>query len=153
MQLDFPHHFQKKRYTCGPASIRAVAEFFNKTVSERELERRVLVTKIHGTSRKNMIALLRSAGLQFREKRFGSLSDIVAALKRGNPVIVNYRVPKYEEDHYAVVKGVTQRNVYLSDPSRGKHFQLSRERFLSRWRNIRLNKKYTGWMVEVSGKE
>ncbi len=96
-----------------------------------------------------MTVLLASVGLQSREVRFGTLSDIMDALKRGHPVIVNYQVPKYEEDHYAVVKGVTPQSVYLSDPSRGKHFHLSRSQFLSRWRNTRLKKKYTGWMIEV----
>lgn len=153
MILDVPYFHQQTKYSCGPASIRMILASFGIKKTERQISKRVLVTKKYGTSRKNVLRLLSSFGIRYHVMSSASLKEVESHLRLGHLVVINYLdLPPDPEDHYALIVGLTARNVILNDPFWGKKYAIEKKFFLSRWKNKKLKKKYTGWMVAIRKK-
>lgn len=154
MLIKIPYYKQQTEYTCGPASVRMILASFGIKKSESQIAQKVLVTKKFGTSRKNIQKLLSFFGIRFTVYSHASLSLADRALQKGNTLIINYfDLPPDPEDHYAVIVGITSSHIILHDPYWGRYFEIKRTVFLKRWRNQKLKKKYTGWMIEIQGKK
>ena len=88
------------------------------------------------------LGLLREAGIQHTAQQFGftttwghnlNLDQVIAAAKRGTPVIVSFPPDRYPGGHILVVRGGDSTNVLLADSSLHNRTQLSRANFLSFW--------------------
>jgi ABC-type bacteriocin/lantibiotic exporter with double-glycine peptidase domain len=73
-----PHYKQERDFSCIPACLKMVLEFFNKTVAESEL-RTKLKTKPFGTHIINVLSINQIYGIQTKIE-FWSLEELKAHL-------------------------------------------------------------------------
>ncbi len=107
----------------------------------------------HGTTHQAMIRAAQQAGFYVYVNEMATLEELIFLLSWRCPVIVNYTEPSANEGHFAVVTGVTKKNVILHDPWNGKRFTLSRRSFLARWHD-QLPKTYSkNWLMAISRKD
>lgn len=78
---------------------------------------------------------LRDAGVQEKTKVNASLSDVRRLMQRTRkPVVLVYREPEDEEEHYALCVGLTKRSIVLNDSWHGRNFSMPRKEFIRRWK-------------------
>jgi hypothetical protein len=82
-------------------------------------------------------------------KENASLQDIVDAIHRGHPVLVNYFNCKSGVGHFGVVKGVDkeQAALILADPKQGDDYPLTFDHFQQHWHNH--TKTIHAWMMYI----
>jgi len=144
--MKVPFFWQDTEYTCGPASLQMVLAFFSKRVSEERLARGMCTTKSIGTKRSDFISKARREGFFCYVNSGSSLNEIGHYLSLGSPVIVN--ILSENEGHYAVVVGVTRKNVILHDPYYGAHKRWSHRTFNKNWKGER--GQSSKWMMVLS---
>ncbi len=142
MKIKIPYYKQEKDYTCGPAVLRMVFEFFGITKSEKWLRKKMGVTsKItskKGTPHRELIRIATEEGFHCYVNSNSDIFEIIHFLRLKLPVIVDFLEPAGEEGHYAVVSHVSRffgPTVYLNDPYNGEGFKLSEKEFISRWQD------------------
>lgn len=133
MKLQIPYHRQKTSYSCGPASLQIIFDYFKVYATQSGLAAKGHTSKRKGTSHKDMIKLAVGNNFFCYVNNDAQLSDITDFLAKELPVIVNYIEPSDNDSHYAVVSGVTRKDVILHDPWNGKNFHISRKEFEERW--------------------
>ena len=141
MKLKIPYHRQKKNYTCGPAVLQMVFEYFKTYVPQKKLAKAAGTNKKSGTGHKAMIDLARSHGFFCYVNENSTINEIKHFIELGFPVIVNYIEPSQNEGHWAVVSGFNGREIILNDPWNGKNFHLSQRWFKNHWHNKSGNRK------------
>lgn len=104
----------------------------------------------NGTQHRKLADYLRSKGLTVCVSRNSSLRAIQKALEDKLPPIVHYLEPAEEDDHYAVVVGLTKTHIILNDPWNGKGFSFTHKEFLRRWHDKA--GIYTHWMLTARPK-
>lgn len=119
VSLTVPHFEQELPNSCVPACVRMVLAFYGNHQSESDL-RSLLGTGAGGTPPR---ALFQLSSLGFRTQiRTGSLPQIQHLLGSGIPPIVflsTGSLPYWATkcDHAAIVVGITDTEVLLSDPA------------------------------------
>ena len=137
---------QNTNYTCGPGSLRTIFHFYGYDIPEKDL---IFTGEIEedGTSHQQMRKIARTYKFKFYSKSDATLDDLKFWLKRDCPVIVDYQDYDYgkldgHSGHYAVVYGIDDHFVYISDPANyedgdGKKFannkKMEIENFMKRW--------------------
>jgi predicted double-glycine peptidase len=117
--------------------------------SEEELRIKLLTRKDIGTYHQAMIAVARSEGFYCYVNEGSTLEELsYYVLAHKLPAIVHYIEPSSEEDHYAIVSGVTPDAVVLDDPWNGDGFTIPRREFKRRWRGEIVPSER--WMMIVS---
>lgn len=147
----FPFHKQTKDYTCGPASVQMVFEYFGKHKTQKELGLAMKTRTKTGTSQNDMITTAAKEGFYCYSRRNSTLFKVKHFISRNLPVIVNFIEPSEEEGHYAVIVGYKKGFLILNDPWHGKNFQISEKDFLKRWRDSKNIRKR--WMMVVAKKD
>jgi len=136
--IDKPHHKQETDFSCVPACLKMLLEFFNIKVSESDLRLR-LKTKPFGTHIINILSLGESYGIQAKIE-FWSLEELKAYLN-------NYKVPcialvwtehfahwKQNCLHSVVVIGYNDESVIINDPNfEEKDYYIPFNDFISAW--------------------
>lgn len=141
--LTVKHYRQQRCYTCGPACLRMVLDYFGKPDTEADISDAVGCTPEAGTSPANMARYLRKRGFVARSRSMRNLADIKADIKRGRPSIIAYQAwsgsgvelaASNDHGHYSIITAVTADRVTLCDPSaKTKRIHLDHETFLARW--------------------
>ena len=144
--LPVPLVRQSTHYSCGAASLLSLLIFWNADddAVESSLFVPLKTTEKEGTDSLNMEKFLREKGLQVTLKEHTTIPEISEAIRRREPVIVDYQAwpdkpvsdysSQWENGHYSVVVGVDQVNLYLMDPSiSGGYAYLPIADFLTRW--------------------
>lgn len=151
MKIKIPFHAQETDYTCGPAVLRMVFEFFGITKSEKWLTQKLDTNSIIGTSHQALIRIATEEGFYCYVNSNSDFFEIIHFVKLGLPVIVDFKEPTEEEGHYAVVSRVSKflkTAIYLNDPYNGKDIKLSEKEFLSRWYDPLTKSK--NWIMVLS---
>lgn len=128
-----PYVAQRFDFTCGPAAVRMVLGYYGISVGPLRAWWYTKVRRRSGTSRRNLARALRTAGLHVHAHHGSSIAEVRGYVRRGVPVVVNYREPDQNVGHYAVVVGMTKRSILLRDPYHGPRFSLPLGAFRRRW--------------------
>jgi predicted double-glycine peptidase len=130
---------QDKDYSCGSAALATLMIYYfgDKTTEEEILNRLNSFMTEEERKKKTLVgfSLLDlkkvAQGLGYRAAGFKIKPDELIRLTA--PVIVYVEPRGYK--HFAVLRGMSWRRVYLADPSRG-NLRMSLEQFLDEWRGI-----------------
>jgi len=140
---------QKEEYTCGPAALRMVFDFFDKKFSEERLKKDLKPNKKIGTKHQALIKEARKKGFYCFVHDNSSMSNLKYFIEKGFPVIVHYIEPSDNLGHYAVVVGFNKKKIILNDPYNGKNFKIKIKEFEKRWRpEEKISQKR--WMMIIS---
>ncbi len=117
---------QKLDYSCGAASLATLLNgFYGQVVTEEAL----LKAMDKGDGRASFDDMARALEkFGFRANGFSASWDQLALLKI--PVVVY--VKNRKEDHFTVLRGISDNTVWLADPSLGNR-TYSRDQFLAMW--------------------
>ncbi len=148
--LTIPYYHQRTYYTCGPAALKMVLAFFKKRVSEERLARQMHTSKQYGTTHHAMVRTAQRAGLYVYVNERATIEELQFLVAWGHPVIVDYVEPSANVEHYALVTGVTARQIKLQDPWNGKRFAVSRVQFLKRWHGHDKKETTHQWLMAIS---
>lgn len=162
---------QETEYSCGPASLSAVMQYWGAwDGGERELYGPLGTTEKDGTEPGKLAEVARDHGLDARVREDLTLDDLESAVRAGETAIVDYQAWRtepatmtwrqtWEDGHYSVVIGLDGDNVYFMDPSAGLGYGwIPRAEFLERWHDYedpagRPRRFYQHMAVLVKGKE
>lgn len=143
------HHRQEEKFTCGPASLKEVADGEGIPVTEKQLANEAEAGPEKGTEPPDMVETAEKIGLTTRFHENISVADLCKILEAKHPVIVSIQAygdqedyRKLESGHYVVVVGYDQNNIYFQDPSiegEGKHGFIPLGEFEQRWHDREYN--------------
>jgi len=147
--LEIPYYKQEEDYTCGPTAVKMVLGFYGVKESVENLKNKCHVSETKGTTRANMIKVLKNFGLHVHAHADASLEEVGELLKKRKAVVVNFREPSSNEGHYAVVRGFKGGKIFLRDPYNGADFSIKTKEFIARWFGYHksINKN---WIMAVS---
>lgn len=143
---------QRFDYSCGPAAMATLMSYyFNDEVSEREILIDIVSNlsaeefenrKLEGLSMLDLKNFAELHGYQ----AFGVRLDPSALSKLRGPILVYLETADFK--HFAVLRGVREDRVFLSDPSRG-NVRMSLARFFQEWPGIALVLGKEGYGIPV----
>jgi predicted double-glycine peptidase len=145
--LAIPDVMQRRDYTCGPASLRAVLGFHGrKDVDEEELARRAGTNGATGTDPFALARAAEASGLVARVCLGMRVADLRRHVEEGTAVIVNYQAPPtsvppagswathWGDGHFGVVAGVDEETIAIADPwILGGPDRIPIREFVDRW--------------------
>ncbi len=140
-----PNGRQETSFTCGPAAMQTVLDSFGIYRRQSDLARELGTTAAEGTRPDALVRCAWSEGLHAKQSRNTRFESVVAAVRRGARVILNFqawpergqRVGQGAQDgHYAVVQRATDEELVLADPSSARPVLLSREDLEDRWYDV-----------------
>ena len=140
---------QQKNWTCGPACMRIVLSAFNINKSEKFLSQIMKTNKKTGTSFKQFKKTAKKFNLKYIEKDNADIKQLKILIKNNFVVIVGYFLKDEKEEHYAVVKKISEDKIYLLDTEKGKNHSLIIEYFNKVWR---ANPKIKRWFIAIKDK-
>jgi predicted double-glycine peptidase len=146
--LSVPFFKQDTNYSCGPATILMIFQFYGKIFSEEKLIEKLNTRKETGTCHQAMIELAKDEGFYVYENNESSLDEIKSFINKKVPVIVHYTEPANDEGHYSVLIGIDKNKIILNDPWNGEKFKINIEEFEKRWKDDKRNSKK--WLMVVS---
>lgn len=117
--MNVPHFQQERDYSCLPACVRMVLAFYGEQHSEEEL-RRILKTRVTGTSPANL--MLNLPGIGYSARVFdSSYAFLQSCISDDMPCIVHLWTPSLPHWHDAaihavVVTGIEDDVVLINDP-------------------------------------
>ncbi len=131
--MKVPFRIQTTNYTCGPAVLQMVFEYFGLKVTQKELIETMQPTPESGTPHDRMISAATSHGFFCYVNNESDLSEVKFFLSHKLPVIAHFIEPSYEEGHYAVITAYRNKTLIFNDPWNGKNSRLSEKEFKERW--------------------
>lgn len=144
--LDVPHFRQRTAWSCGPACVRMVLDYYGKEIAEADLVKMLGAGVGPGCPPKAMIRYFKQRKLQAVHANDLGLNGLRMNIARGWPVIVAYqdhpwKRGKFEHywdnGHYAVVIDATPDRITICDPSSKRpRRHVTAADFLERWRDI-----------------
>jgi predicted double-glycine peptidase len=168
--LPVPIVRQSTSYSCGSASLLSVLYYWKvSTEAEQDLFRPLQTDTEFGTHPVNLTEHAKTYGLKAELKTNTSLEEIESAIKKGEPVIVDFQAwgtetqkldysSVWDSGHYGVVVGFDDKYLYLMDPVLGSSYgKVEKEDFLKRWHDYETrNGKFEYYIqaaIFISGKE
>lgn len=148
MRISIPHQMQPDNFSCGPTCLAMVMDFFGKSYERDALVELCKTKPGRGTENHALVFAIVSQGLCAHTYQNASLDDIRTHLHHKAAIIVNYFNPVSRVGHFAVVQGVDDNHVYLSDPKNGDGYHLEHDMFISHWHNH--TKTLDAWMVMIA---
>lgn len=153
---------QSTAYTCGPATLAAVARHFGRTASAGYLSRLLGTTEEAGTSPNAMLIGCRKLGLAAEASDGMTPDDLQQALARRSPVIIclqAYGTPgekaRDEAGHWCAVKGWDGARFELIDPASDDDdgvVSLTPEELTERWHDESAERRpYVRFGIVVGG--
>jgi len=142
-KLDVPFHQQNRDYTCGPACLRMVLEYWNFQQDEVSLSM-LCGTTIAGTGLAEIAEAARKLGFEAEWKRNAKFNELTNALTRGVPAmtIVDARLLHDIEmplpvGHLIVIIAIAANTIFYHDPEAGREQNVPRQIFIQAWENLR----------------
>jgi len=124
---------QEQNWSCGPAVVRMVLSSFGIRKSEEELIEILGSNNKIGTANKNMVEFFKGNGFSLIEKENSKIADLKRFYDDGFRIIVNYYCHYEKEGHFAVVKLIDNKRIYLYDPALGEKHSYSLKYFNKIW--------------------
>lgn len=145
VRIPLPKVQQVSDYDCGPASLRAICQYYKVgPESHKDFIKECETSKKYGTRPEDLIRIAKKYGLDAKEHYEMSIKQLQGYLDSGKPVIVTIQAwgdkkyyDKLESGHYAVAIGYDDEKIYFEDPSvhRRKRGELMKDEFLDRWKD------------------
>jgi ABC-type bacteriocin/lantibiotic exporter with double-glycine peptidase domain len=146
--MTITYHKQHRFNTCGPASLRMVLESLGIKKPERELAQ-ILKTNIYqGTLHKNIIKAAWLFDLKYVSFADATIKDLKDLQEKGYHIIVSYRPPE-DFYHYAVLKAIDSKHIYLYDPWYGPGTKYELKEFVKRWKSNPLFERKKRWFIAM----
>lgn len=141
---------QQQDYSCGPAAMSAVLQYFGVWKGrEQELYKLLETSTIHGTLPENLALGARHFGLTATVEQLMTVEKLRALLAEGKTVILElqaWREPAkpqkrwrdtWADGHYVVLIGMDAEFAYCMDPStEGAYTYLPLRELIERWHDI-----------------
>ena len=137
-------------YSCGPAALKIVLEFWGTSLSEKELMRRAKTTSKNGTDPKNLVLAAKALGYKVIWKQNWTADKVKKIILGGQLVICNFQfAPKYGEGHYAVIIGFTKSGEFiLADPAFDEGFRkIKINKFMKQWYELEDDTRREGIVI------
>lgn len=135
---------QKDDWTCGPAFLKVVLDYFGIEKDISTLIKELGTTRNDGTDESSIVKLLKKYKLKFIVKENTSLDDLRGYLK-DHLVVVCFWVPFYKFSHYSIVKGVDSERIYFHDTWFDPNHSYKIDYFLRNW----WDEESKGWMLAI----
>lgn len=119
----FPEEYQMDSQDCGPAALKIIAKYYGKYYSLQYLRDRCGITK-EGVSLLDLSTGAESLGLRTLAIKC-TMEDLITSIPL--PAILFWK-----DSHFIVVYKVTKKNVYVSDPAKGR-VKYTHEEFKQGW--------------------
>lgn len=139
---------QPDNYSCGPTCLAMVLDFFGRTYERDALVEQCKTKPGRGTDNHALVFAIVSHGLCAHTRQNATVEHIKEHLHDKAAIIINYFNPVSKVGHFAVVQGVDEKHIYLSDPKNGDGYHLSHETFTTHWHNH--SKTLDAWMVTIA---
>ncbi|MBS3175264.1 C39 family peptidase [Candidatus Woesearchaeota archaeon] len=129
--LQIKPFMQKTGFSCGPASLKIVLEYYGIHKTEKQLVRLTNCT-YYGTNAKNLLKTAEILGLKGFIIENAKLNDIKKyVVNKKIPVIVDWF--SENDGHYSVIVDINKENIYFIDPEIGHVRAMKIEDFLRLW--------------------
>ena len=146
---------QNTNYTCGPAALRYIFDKYGLKLSEEKITKGTGASKENGVDPSALAVYAKKKGFWAESlthpngKRF--LKFLYAVRKLGFSVIVDYSAGDlYEDGHYVVFLGLSNGKIKVWDPALGKDEFLTKDYFISHWKDIlRSGKKFKNLAILI----
>ncbi len=137
MKLELPIFQQQTSYTCLPACLRMVLQYYDHALPEENIASACQVNR-RGTRFDLAAKYVRALGFAITHFKNGGLHDLFEYLAQGQPVIVALGAEHlpYANDrtaHAVVVNGLAGDEVIFIDPALGKETRLTSLMFFRAW--------------------
>lgn len=139
------YHRQETKDTCGPACMRMALGMLGIKKSEKSLAKLLKTDNIHGTLNRNFPPVAKKYKLRCKSAGGASLKDIRNLMEQGYVVIVCYFIRREREYHYAVMRKIGARHIYLHDPWFGPRHGYTTGHFMKIWKGNRSLKEADRW--------
>lgn len=143
--MKLPYYEQQTCWTCGPAVMRMVLEPLGIFKTEKQLIQLLRTNKKGGTTNMALVQLVDKYKLNYVVFRNGTMSVLKRFLKQHYRIIISYYYEAHKTGHYAVLKKITKKNIYLLDPWCGPDHQYKLSYFHKIWRE----EKERGWFIGI----
>jgi uncharacterized protein len=147
--LNVPNVNQPSNFTSGPAALQAVLAYYGSNTSLDKLINMTNSTSANGTLPGAVAQTANNLGVNAVIKENMSLEDLQHYIIQGTPVIVDAQAWKnnatnsqnwtddQNDNHYMVVIGIDNTNVYFEDPAiLGSRGYIPNQEFSDRWHDI-----------------
>lgn len=168
--LPVPIVRQSTSYSCGSAALLSVLYYWKvSSVGEQELHKPLQTDAEFGTHPVSLTEHAKLYGLKAELKTKTSLEEIESAVRKGEPVIVDFQAwgtetqridysSIWDSGHYGVVIGFDRKYLYLMDPVLGSSYgKIEKGNFLKRWHDYETrngkSEYYAQAAIFISGKE
>ncbi|MFA6064664.1 MAG: C39 family peptidase [archaeon] len=136
--LPVGHFLQTIPFACGPSALKIILDHLG---NSQKIETLIKETKCSpkwpykGTLHSGFRLALQKLGHEFIEKQNAELKDIESALKKGQPVLVDFMDHHfYYGGHFAVIVGQDTKRFRISNPSlKAKYEWLPKQEFYKEW--------------------
>ena len=129
--MKVPYHKQEFPWSCFPACIKMVLEYYGIKKTEKELR---LILKATFGGRWYYVEMgLESLGLYFYWFDGFSLDELKELIKNETPVIVSLKLSEKHPNHTVVVTNIADESITVHDPERGEDIILGVKQFLGAW--------------------
>lgn len=124
-------------------------ESFGMKKSEKQLTAVLKTNILRGTLHKNLIKAAWLFDLRYVTFSNATIKDLKDFQEKGYTIIVSYRPPE-DFYHYAVLKAIDDKHIYLYDPWYGPLTKYELKDFVARWKsNPLFEKKKKRWFLAM----
>ena len=148
--MHVPFFHQINEYTCGPASLEMIFEYFGKHMTQEVLAKKLATNESIGTTHEKMIEVATKNGFYCYVNNHSTISEIRYFLSLNLPVIVHFMDPE-GDPHYAIIVSHKNSCLVFNDPWSGKETRLSDVDFTKRWHDEK--NVYKRWIMTLSKQE
>ncbi len=146
--LDVPHTRQSYGYSCGPSAVQVVMAYYGEDFHESELISMLKTDTSEGTYVRDIRKFFHYNGFTARVAQNMTIGELERYIDRGIPVIVLIQAwgaetafrkeykDVWEDGHFVVVIGYTDRDILFSDPSLYNPGYIPKAEFLNRWHDL-----------------
>lgn len=140
---------QEIDYTCGAASMRMALESCNIKKSEKQIVKLLRTSKSKGTWNKDFPVVAEKFKLNHVSMRDAAINDLKEYQKKGFAIIIGYFHPIEKFGHYAVLKKIDSKKIYLLDPYFGDKHSYDLDYFKKIWKNDPKHDGENHWFFAV----
>lgn len=136
--IKVPYHKQDFWFSCFPACIRMLLEYYGIKVKEIDLRKLFGTTPKRGTEWPKVVDKIRKYGVEFVYLRNQKFEKLVGLIKEGVPVVVSVDTLSLGDfshrAHTMLVVGVFNKKVVIHDPEKGSSIEIDKDKFLKAWK-------------------